>query len=52
MSLGGGSGWVTLNYNWRDNTVHNDWAWDHTPSLAWGVPLLVMDMYEPACALD
>jgi superoxide dismutase, Fe-Mn family len=52
MSLGGGSGWVILNYNSRDNTVHNYWAWDHTHSLAWGVPLLVMDMYEHAYALD
>jgi len=52
MSLGGGSGWVILNYNFRDNTVHNYWAWDHTNSLAWGVPLLVMDMYEHAYALD
>lgn len=52
MSLGGGSGWVILNYNFRDNTVHNYWAWDHTHSLAWGVPLLVMDMYEHAYAMD
>ena len=52
MSLGGGSGWVILNYNFRDNTVHNYWAWDHTNSLAWGVPLLVMDMYEHAYAID
>ena len=52
MSLGGGSGWVILNYNYRDNTVHNYWAWDHTHSLAWGVPLLVMDMYEHAYAMD
>jgi superoxide dismutase, Fe-Mn family len=52
MSLGGGSGWVVLNYNFRDDTVHNYWAWDHTHSLAWGVPLLVMDMYEHAYAID
>src|SRR3954452_11351245 len=38
MSLGGGSGWVILNYNYRDNAVHNYWAADHTNSLAWGVP--------------
>jgi Fe-Mn family superoxide dismutase len=52
MSLGGGSGWVILNYNYRDNAVHNYWAADHSNSLAWGVPLLVMDMYEHAYALD
>jgi Fe-Mn family superoxide dismutase len=52
MSLGGGSGWVILNYSFRDNVVHNYWAADHTDSLAWGVPLLVMDMYEHAYAMD
>jgi len=52
MSLGGGSGWVILNYSFRDNVVHNYWAADHTNSLAWGVPLLVMDMYEHAYAMD
>ena len=52
MSLGGGSGWVILNYNPRENAVHNYWAWDHTPSLAWGAPLLVMDMYEHAYQMD
>ena len=52
MSLGGGSGWVILNYNYRDNTVHNYWSGDHAHSLAWGVPLLVMDMYEHAYAID
>jgi len=52
MSLGGGSGWVILNYNPRENAVHHYWAWDHTHSLAWGVPLLVMDMYEHAYHMD
>jgi len=52
MSLGGGSGWVILNYNYRDQVVHNYWAADHTVNLAWGVPLLVMDMYEHAYAMD
>ncbi len=52
MSLGGGSGWVILNFSFRDNVVHNYWAADHTNSLAWGVPLLVMDMYEHAYAMD
>lgn len=52
MSLGGGSGWVIINYNYRDNAVHNYWAADHSNSLAWGVPLLVMDMYEHAYAMD
>jgi Fe-Mn family superoxide dismutase len=46
LSLGGGSGWVILHYNPREHAVHNYWAADHTQSLAWGVPLLVMDMYS------
>src|SRR5215471_19287206 len=52
MSLGGGSGWVILNYNPHENAVHNYWAWDHTHSLAGGAPLLVMDMYEHAYQMD
>lgn len=52
MSLAGGSGWVILNYNPRENVVHNYWAWDHSHSLAWRVPLLVMDMYEHSYHMD
>jgi Fe-Mn family superoxide dismutase len=52
LSLAGGSGWMILNYNPRENAVHNYWAWDHTHSLAWGVPLLVVDMYEHSYHLD
>ncbi len=52
LSLGGGSGWVILAHSPRDGMVHNVWAWDHTHGLAGGVPLLVMDMYEHAYAMD
>jgi Fe-Mn family superoxide dismutase len=52
LSLAGGSGWVILNYNAREGAVHNYWAADHTHSLTWGVPLLVMDMYEHAYHMD
>ncbi len=52
MSLAGGSGWAILNYKPRENVVHNYWAWDHSHSLAWGVPLLVMDMYEHSYHMD
>jgi Fe-Mn family superoxide dismutase len=52
LSLGGGSGWVILNYNPREQAVHNYWAADHTHSLAWGTPLLVMDMYEHSYHMD
>lgn len=52
LSLSGGSGWVVLSYNPRDNSVHNYWAWDHTHCLAGGSPLLVMDMYEHSYQMD
>ena len=52
LSLGGGSGWVVLNYNPHEKAVQHYWAWDHTCSLAGGVPLLVMDMYEHAYQMD
>jgi superoxide dismutase, Fe-Mn family len=52
MALGGGSGWVILNYNPHDDAVHVYWSGDHTQNLAWGIPLLVMDMYEHAYQMD
>ncbi len=52
LSLGGGSGWVVLNYNPHEKAVRHYWAADHTQSLAGGVPLLVMDMYEHAYQMD
>lgn len=52
LSLGGGTGWAVLNFNRRDRVVHTYWAADHTHSLAWGTPLLVMDMYEHAYQMD
>ncbi len=52
LSLGGGSGWVVLAFDPHEQAVHNYWSWDHAHSLAWGTPLLVMDMYEHSYALD
>jgi superoxide dismutase, Fe-Mn family len=52
LSLGGGSGWVIVSYSPHDRAVHTYWAGDHTQNLAWGMPLLVMDMYEHAYAVD
>jgi Fe-Mn family superoxide dismutase len=52
MSLSGGSGWVILNYDLHENAVHNYWAWDHAHNLSWGVPVLVIDMYEHAYHID
>ena len=51
-ALGGGSGWVVLNYSHRDDRLVNQWANDHTMSLAGGSPILVMDMFEHAYAMD
>ena len=52
LSLGGGSGWVIVSYSPHERAVHTYWAGDHTQNLAWGMPLLVMDMYEHAYAID
>ena len=51
-ALGGGSGWVVLQFNHRDNRLINQWANDHTMSLAGGTPILVLDMFEHAYAMD
>lgn len=51
-SLSGGSGWVVLAYSPRDKRVHNVWSSDHLVSLAFGTPLLVMDMYEHSYQMD
>jgi Fe-Mn family superoxide dismutase len=49
---GGGSGWVLLTYSARDGTLLNQWAADHTTSLADGVPILALDMYEHSYHID
>lgn len=49
---GGGSGWVMLSYSPRDKRLVNQWAADHTTTLAGGRPILVLDMYEHAYAMD
>ena len=51
-ALGGGSGWVLLTWSPRDRRLVNTWAADHTMTLAGGVPLLALDMYEHAYAMD
>ena len=51
-ALGGGSGWVLLTYSHRDNRLTNQWAMDHTMTLAGATPILAMDMYEHAYAMD
>ncbi|MBI2737346.1 MAG: twin-arginine translocation signal domain-containing protein [Rhodospirillales bacterium] len=51
-ALGGGSGWVLLNYSPRDKRLVNSWAADHTMTLAGGRPILALDMYEHAYQMD
>jgi Fe-Mn family superoxide dismutase len=48
----GGSGWVILTYSPRSSRLVNAWAADHTTTLADGIPLLVLDMYEHAYHMD
>jgi Fe-Mn family superoxide dismutase len=49
---GGGSGWVILAYSPRDKRLMNQWAADHTTTIAGGRPVLVLDMYEHAYHMD
>ena len=51
-ALGGGSGWALLTWSGRDGRLMNQWAADHTMTLAGGTPLLALDMYEHAYAMD
>ena len=49
---GGGSGWVILAYSPRDKRLVNQWAADHTTTIAGGRPVVVLDMYEHAYHMD
>ena len=51
-ALGGGSGWALLTWSGRDGRLMNQWAADHTMTLAGGTPILALDMYEHAYAMD
>ena len=51
-ALGGGSGWVLLTYVPRDGRLMNQYASEHTQSIAGGVPILALDMYEHAYHMD
>ncbi|MDH5464567.1 MAG: Fe-Mn family superoxide dismutase [Thiovulaceae bacterium] len=51
-SLSGGSGWVILSYIKEEGVLINQIAGDHTDSVATGIPLLVMDMYEHSYHMD
>ncbi len=51
-ALGGGSGWVLLTFSHRDRRLTDQWAADHTMTLAGGTPILALEMYEHAYAMD
>jgi Fe-Mn family superoxide dismutase len=52
LALSGGSGWVVLALNLHDGALRISSAINHTQALAMGAPLLVIDMYEHAYAID
>ena len=51
-SLAGGSGWCVLALNAHTGGLQNYWMWDHMHAPATGIPLLALDMYEHAYAMD
>src|SRR5258706_3724123 len=51
-ALGGGSGWVVLTYVPRDKRLVNQYAADHTMTIAGRVPIIALDMYEHAYHID
>src|SRR5688572_11739050 len=51
-ALGGGSGWVVLVYVPRDRKLINQYASDHSQTIAGGIPILALDMYEHAYHID
>ncbi len=52
LGLAGGSGWVMLGYELDTGALRTVGVGNHTQSLAVGVPLLVLDMYEHAYHID
>jgi Fe-Mn family superoxide dismutase len=51
-ALGGGSGWVLLAWSPRAGKLVNQWAFDHTMTVADSRVLLALDMYEHAYHMD
>lgn len=49
---GGGSGWVLLTYSPRSERLVNQWAADHTTTIADGVVLLALEMFEHSYHID
>lgn len=51
-ALGGGSGWVVVSLSLHDGGLVISSSINHTQAVAFGAPLLVLDMYEHAYAID
>jgi superoxide dismutase, Fe-Mn family len=51
-ALAGGSGWVLLTYVPRDRRLINHFAAEHSETIAGGVPIMALDMYEHAYHID
>jgi superoxide dismutase, Fe-Mn family len=51
-ALGGGSGWVLLSWSARHGRLINQWAMDHTTTLAGASPILALDMFEHSYHMD
>jgi len=52
LALAGGSGWTILDLDFSTGDLRIYGSGNHTQSLAFGAPLLVMDMYEHAYQMD
>lgn len=51
-ALGGGSGWVFLQWSPRAGRLINQIAYDHTMTMADGHLIMILDMYEHAYQMD
>jgi Fe-Mn family superoxide dismutase len=51
-ALDGESGWVLLTFVTRDRCLINQCATDHAQSIAGGIPVLALDLYEHAYHLE
>jgi Fe-Mn family superoxide dismutase len=52
LALAGGSGWTLLDLDFSTGDLRVLASRDHTQSLAFGAPLLVLDMFEHAYQMD
>jgi Fe-Mn family superoxide dismutase len=48
----GGAGWVLLTWSPRARRLVNQWAMDHSTTLAGAQPILALDMYEHSYHID